>query len=364
MGYEPPVLPPFAAKKEKILGRNLAAVREKYGLKDKPIVKLGSNENPLGISSAAKAAIFDVAAGASRYPDPDGDALRRVLAEGFGVPFEWVVLSAGSAEFVDWSARAFVGPGRAAVMSDYSFSAYKSSVKASGGRPISVPALEYGHDLPRMAAAIGDDVSVVFVTNPNNPTGTLLDGGALERFLEIVPQRVIVVLDEAYIQFVPQERQYDSMALVRRFPNLVVLRTFSKAYGLAGLRVGFGICQESVADVFARIRSIYSVNAVAIAAAAAAFRDTEHLAATIENNRLGMLQLTAGLNKLGYRYLPSYGNFIMVDVANGQTANERLLKEGVIVRTLDNYGLKEWVRISVGTPSENARLLEAIGPRV
>lgn len=360
MTYIPPVLPQFTARQEKILGRNLAAVRRQFGLPPERIVKLGSNENPLGMSPRAAAAVAAAAGEASRYPDPDGDDLRACLAEAHGVPADWIVLGTGSSEFIEWAARAFVGFGGAAVMSDLSFMAYQAAVKASGGRPIVVPARDFGHDLDSMASAVTELVNVIYLTNPNNPTGTFLRGVEIERFLETVPERVVVILDEAYVQFVDPAEQYDAIDLVRRFPNLVVMRTFSKAYGLAGFRVGYAVCGPEIAGIFGQIKAIYNVGTLALLAAKEAFRDRDHLAATIANNLRGRAQLYAGLCEQGVEYLPTSANFILVNVGDAELSNTRLLEQGVIVRTLGNYGLKEWLRVSIGLPEENDRFLEAL----
>lgn len=360
MAYHPPLLPQYTVSKESILGRNVAAVMQKFGLKPEQIVKLGSNENPLGMSERAAAVVSDTSARAARYPSPDGDLLRTCLAEEHGVTPDWIALGAGSSEFISISAAAFVGPGRAAVISDYAFLAAKGAVRRSGGRMIVVPALNFGHDLDVIAAAIDDDVSVVYLVNPNNPTGTYLSGEEITRFLETIPERVVVMLDEAYIHFVEPADSYDTVALVRRFPNLVMMRTFSKAFGLAGMRVGYVLCDPAMAAVFAHFKPIYNVGTLSLVAAVETVKDRGFLEATIENNRRGRKQIHEGLLALGVKFLPSTTNFFMVNVGNAETVNEKLLERGVIVRTLPNYGLPEWFRVSVGLPAENDRFLEAL----
>ena len=223
-----------------------------------------------------------------------------------------------------------------------------------------MPAVAYGHDLEAMALAIADDTRVVFVANPNNPTGTFVDAGRLEAFLAKVPARVAVVLDEAYTEYLDPEQRYDSMPWVRRFPNLVVSRTLSKAYGLAGLRIGFTVSQPAITDLMNRVRQPFNVNSLAQAAAVAALADEDFLARSYQVNRDGLRQLTQGFTRLGLSFVPSSGNFVLVRIGPADQVNDRLLRAGVIVRPVGNYGLPEWLRVTVGLPQENERLLEAL----
>jgi histidinol-phosphate aminotransferase len=223
-----------------------------------------------------------------------------------------------------------------------------------------VPAREHGHDLDAMAAAVADDTTLMYVANPNNPTGTYLSAAALERFLEGVPARVVVVLDEAYNEYLPPELRMDTVAWVRRFPNLLVSRTFSKAYGLAGLRVGYGLAQPALTDLLNRVRQPFNVNSLAQAAAVAALADTDYLTRSYELNRAGMRSFTEAFAALGLPYVESQGNFVLVRVGDGARVYQALLTRGVIVRPVGNYGLPEWLRVSIGLPEENAAFLAAL----
>jgi histidinol-phosphate aminotransferase len=250
------------------------------------------------------------------------------------------------------------------VYSQYSFAVYALATQGVGGRAIVVPAQEYGHDLDAMAAAIDAGTRLVYIANPNNPTGTFIPAAQIEAFLDKVPPAVIVVLDEAYNEYLAPENQFESAQWVRKYPNLVVSRTFSKAYGLAGLRVGFAIAQPEVTDLMNRIRQPFNVNSLAQAAAIAALNDKDFLAKGARNNLEGYRQLTAAFDAMGLQYVPSYGNFVLVKVGQddgaGARVNLALLKQGVIVRPVGSYGLPQWLRISIGLPQENAAFIEAL----
>jgi histidinol-phosphate aminotransferase len=241
---------------------------------------------------------------------------------------------------------------------------YALATQGLGARAIVVPAVKYGHDLDAMLAAIEEDTRLVFIANPNNPTGTFIEGPALEAFLEKVPKRVAVVLDEAYTEYLATDRRYDSISWVRRYPNLVVSRTFSKAFGLAGLRVGFAIAQPELTDLLNRLRQPFNVNSMAQAAAIAALDDTAFLEQTAALNTAGYQRLTQAFDKLGLEYVPSFGNFVLVRVGNddgaGARVNLALLKQGVIVRPVGNYGLPQWLRVTIGLPEENEAFLAAL----
>jgi histidinol-phosphate aminotransferase len=257
-----------------------------------------------------------------------------------------------------------VQKGESVVFSQYSFAVYALATQGVGGRGIVVPAVEYGHDLDAMAAAIQPDTKLVYIANPNNPTGTFIPAARIEAFLGKVPANVIVVLDEAYNEYLKPEDQFESALWVRKYPNLVVSRTFSKAYGLAGLRVGFAIAQPVVTDLMNRIRQPFNVNSLAQAAAIAALNDKEFLEKGARNNFEGYAQLTRAFDELGLEYVPSHGNFVLVRVGDddgaGARVNIALLKQGVIVRPVGAYGLPQWLRISIGLPEENARFIEAL----
>jgi histidinol-phosphate aminotransferase len=280
------------------------------------------------------------------------------------VPADWITLGNGSNDILEIAAHAFVQKGQAVVYAQYSFAVYALATQGVGARGIVVPAKNYGHDLDAMAAAIDADTRLVYIANPNNPTGTFISAPEIEAFLAKVPASVVVVLDEAYNEYLEQKDQFESTQWVRKYPNLIVSRTFSKAYGLAGLRVGFAIAQPAVTDLMNRIRQPFNVNSLAQAAAIAALNDKEFLQKGAENNRAGYRQLTAAFEELGLEYVPSYGNFVLVKVGDddgaGARVNVALLKQGVIVRPVGAYGLPQWLRISIGLPEENGRFVEAL----
>jgi histidinol-phosphate aminotransferase len=290
--------------------------------------------------------------------------LKAALSVKYSVPAEWITLGNGSNDILELAAHAFIEPGQAAMYAQYSFAVYPLAVQAAGGRAIVVPAKDFGHDLVAMANAIAADTKLIFVANPNNPTGTFIPAADIEAFLDKVPPQVVVVLDEAYNEFLAPEFQYESTAWVKRYPNLIVSRTFSKAYGLAGLRVGFGIAQPAITDLLNRIRQPFNVNSVAQAAAIAALNDRAFLQQSARINADGYQQLIGAFKELGLEYIPSYGNFVMVKVGGddgaGARVNLALLKKGVIVRPVGNYGLPQWLRISIGLPAENAVFIDAL----
>ena len=345
-------------------GRPISEVAREFGLDEAKIVKLASNENPLGMPESARRAMLAAVADIGRYPDSNGFDLKQTISAKYGVPQDWITLGNGSNDILELAAHAFVEPGQSVVYSQYSFAVYALATQAVGGRAIVVPALDYGHDLAAMAKAIGADTKLVFIANPNNPTGTFISAAEIEAFLRQVPQNVVVVLDEAYNEYLAPELQYDSIAWVRQYPNLLVSRTLSKAYGLAGLRIGFGIAQPSITDLLNRIRQPFNVNSMAQAAAVAALNDSAFLRKSAQVNTEGYRQLTQTFEEMGLKYVPSYGNFVLVKVGNddgaGARVNLALLKQGIIVRPVGNYGLPHWLRISIGLPEENAAFVTAL----
>lgn len=345
-------------------GKPIAEVAREFGLDEAKIVKLASNENPSGMPESAKQAMLAAMADIARYPDPNGFDLKAAISAKYAVPAEWITLGNGSNDILELAAHAFVEPGQAAMYAQYSFAVYPLAVQEVGGRAIVVPAKNYGHDLQAMAQAITADTKLIFIANPNNPTGTFIPAAEIEAFLNVVPPQVVVVLDEAYNEFLAPELQYESTAWVKRYPNLLVSRTFSKAYGLAGLRVGFGIAQPAITDLLNRIRQPFNVNSLAQAAAIAALNDTAFLQQSARLNADGYRQLTQAFDALGLEYVPSYGNFVLVKVGSDEGAGARvnlaLLKKGVIVRPVGNYGLPQWLRVSIGLPMENAIFIEAL----
>jgi histidinol-phosphate aminotransferase len=345
-------------------GKPIAEVAREFGLDEAKIVKLASNENPLGMPQSAKQAMLKAMADIGRYPDSNGFDLKAAITAKYDVPSDWITLGNGSNDILELAAHAFVQPGQSVVYAEYSFAVYPLATQAVGARAIVVPAKNFGHDLPAMAKAITPDTRLIFIANPNNPTGTFVPAAEIDAFLKIVPQHVVVVLDEAYNEFLAQELQYESIAWVRQYPNLLVSRTLSKAYGLAGLRIGFGIAQPSVTDLLNRIRQPFNVNSLAQAAAIAALNDTEFLQKSAKLNADGYHQLTQAFDAMQLEYVPSYGNFVLVKIGNddgaGARVNLALLKQGVIVRPVGNYGLPQWLRISIGLPQENAIFIEAL----
>nr|WP_315216960.1 histidinol-phosphate transaminase [uncultured Duganella sp.] len=345
-------------------GKPIAEVAREFGLDEASIVKLASNENPFGVPESAVQAMTAAATDLGRYPDANGFELKAALSKRYDVPADWITLGNGSNDILEIAAHAFVERGQAIVYSQYSFAVYALATQGVGARHIVVPAKAYGHDLPAMLAAIDADTRLVFIANPNNPTGTFIPAADIQAFLDKVPSNVVVVLDEAYNEFLAEENQFESAEWVKKYPNLLVSRTFSKAYGLAGLRVGFGIAQPALTDLMNRIRQPFNVNSMAQAAAIAALNDKDFLKRSAANNAAGYQQFTEAFNQLGLEFVPSYGNFVLVKVGNDPAAGARvnlsLLKQGVIVRPVGNYGLPEWLRVSIGLPQENAVLIAAL----
>jgi histidinol-phosphate aminotransferase len=350
-------------------GKPIAEVAREFNLDPQAIVKLASNENPFGLPESARQAMLTAALDLGRYPDANGFDLKAALSSKYDVPQDWITLGNGSNDILEIAAHAFVQQGQAIVYAQYSFAVYALATQGLGARAIVVPALadgqnKFGHDLPAMQAAIDADTRLVFIANPNNPTGTFIPALELEAFLEQVPAHVVVVLDEAYNEFLGPDQQYESSAWIKRYPNLLISRTFSKAYGLAGLRVGFAIAQPKLTDLMNRIRQPFNVNSMAQAAAIAALGDTAFLEQGARNNAAGYLQLTQAFDALGLEYVASHGNFVLVrvglDDGAGARVNLALLKQGVIVRPVASYGLPQWLRISIGLPQENASFIAAL----
>jgi histidinol-phosphate aminotransferase len=341
-------------------GKPISELAREMGLKEKNIIKLASNENPLGVSPRAKAAIKNAIAELGRYPDGNAFELKSALSRRYGVPEECIVVGNGSNDLLEMAASVFLAPGRSAVYSEHAFAVYPLATQARGARSIVVPAKNYGHDLQAMAAAIAGDTRLVFIANPNNPTGTFVPGADLERFVAGAPRETAVVVDEAYTEYLPRELRYDSIAWLKKYPNFILTRTFSKVYGLAGLRVGFGLMQPAVADLFNRVRQPFNVNSLALAAATAALDDRKFVAKSVTMNRTGMAALGRAFRKLGLEYIPSSANFVCFRVPRTSEIYDKLLRQGVIVRPVAGYGLPEHLRVTVGTPKENERFLRAL----
>jgi len=342
-------------------GKPTSELARELGLKEESIVKLASNENPRGIGPRTRAAIEAALGDIARYPDGNGHELKTALARRYGVDMGALVLGNGSNDVLELVALAFLGPGRAAVYAQHCFAVYPLATQARGARSIAVPAKNFGHDLEAMLAAIDDETYVVWVANPNNPTGTMLPPQEIESFLKRVPERVIVVIDEAYNEYLSPELKGETVKWLKRHPNLVVTRTFSKAYGLAGLRVGYALAHPSVADIMNRVRQPFNVNSIALAAAVGALEDMEFVARSFADNLQGLRQIEEGAARLGLDWIPSHGNFITVRVGKANEIFRRLLKRGVIVRPVGGvYQLPEHLRITIGTAQENERFLAAL----
>ncbi len=339
-------------------GKPMTELARDMGIPVESILKLASNENPLGMSPKAQVAVAAAISGIARYPDPF--ELIAKLAGMAGVAQQQVVLGNGSNDVLDLIARVFLCAGRSAVFSQHAFAVYPLATMSTGAALICTPARDFGHDLDAMRAAIRPDTRIVWIANPNNPTGNFLPYPALRAFLAEVPQEVIVVLDEAYNEYIPPEARVDSAAWIAEFPNLVVCRTFSKIYGLAGLRIGYALAAPEVADLMNRVRQPFNVNNLAIAGALAALDDHEFVATSYALNAAGKLQLVAGFERLGLSYIPSFGNFVTFKVGDGAGINQKLLQQGVIVRPIGGYGMPEWLRVTIGSETENARFLEAL----
>ena len=345
-------------------GKPITEVARELGLDERNIVKLASNENPRGISPKALAAVKAALPELGRYPD--GFELTRALSQRLGVPMQQIVLGNGSNDVLELAGMAFLAPGCSAVYSQHAFAVYPLATQARGAHSIVVPAKDFGHDLEAMLAAIRPDTHVVFIANPNNPTGTMLGAAQLESFLTRAPKNVIVVIDEAYNEYLDPALRCPSIEWIARFPNLIVTRTFSKVYGLAGLRVGYGICRAEVADLLNRVRQPFNVNNLAIVAAVAALEDAEFVRESYALNVAGMAQLVEGCKRLGLAWIPSFGNFLTVEIpragGNSRAAAvfQKLLKLGVIVRPLAGYAMPDHLRVTIGLAAENARFLDAL----
>jgi histidinol-phosphate aminotransferase len=341
-------------------GKPIAELERELGITG--IVKLASNENPLGASPAAVAAMQAAIKSIALYPDGNGFDLKDALVKRYAVAHANITLGNGSNDLLELAARAFLAPGDKVVYAAHAFAVYALATQAVGATGITVPATQgYGHDLPAMLnVAKENKAKMVFIANPNNPTGTLLSADDLLKFMRALPDEILVVLDEAYNEYLAVDKRYDSVAWLKEFPNLIISRTFSKAYGLAGLRVGYALAHEQVTDMMNRVRQPFNVNAVAQAAAVAALRDVSFVKQTFELNQRGMVQITEGLTKLGLEYIPSFGNFVAFRIGGATAMYRRLLELGVIVRPIANYDMPDWLRVSIGLESENAKFLTAL----
>lgn len=352
--------PGLASLKPYVPGKPLSALERELGISGS--IKLASNENPLGPGPAARAAIAGALDELGRYPDGGAFDLRAAIASRHAVDPSCVTVGNGSNDVLDMVARVFLWPGRESLFPQYAFAVYPISSMAVGATPVVAPARDYGCDLDAMQARVSPRTGVVWIANPNNPTGTRLGGDALRDFIAAVPPTVIVVVDEAYYEYVRAADHPDVTTWLDDFPNLVVTRTFSKAHGLAALRVGYGLSHPDIADLLNRVRQPFNVDTIAQAAATASLTDTAHIERSVALNDQGMRQLVDGLDRLGLAYIPSFGNFVSVDVGRDAGDVDRsLLRLGVVTRPVANYGLPNHLRISIGLAEENQRLLDALG---
>jgi len=351
-------------------GHDLVSLRRRFAeaqLVGTPLIELGSNENPYGASPCARQAIVDALVSIHIYPDPLGGDLKRALAAFHGVETSRLLLGNGSHELLMQFAQVFAGPGDEVVASKFGFAVYALAAQAAGATFCPAPALprghamQHGHDLPELRAVIGPRTKLVYLANPNNPTGTWFSADAFAAFMASLPSDVIVVVDEAYAEFVDAADYASALPLVASYPNLVVTRTFSKAYALAGLRVGYAIADAGLIAVMERVRESFNVNALGLAAAEAALADGAHLHSSISGNSMQRAALSAALRARGLHVSPSQTNFLLV--AFGERASHveaALVSRGVVLRPMGGYGLGEYLRITVGSVSGNERLLAAL----
>jgi len=339
-------------------GKPVEELERELGLTN--IVKLASNENPLGASKRVRE-ILKQTQDVSRYPDGNGHTLKAALAKRHGVSVEQITLGNGSNDVLELVARAVVTSEHEVIFSEHAFAVYPLVAQAIGAKSVVIPALAWGHDLEAMAAAISENTRLLFIANPNNPTGTWLKKDKLRKLVEAVPENVIVVVDEAYFEYVVEPDYPNCIALLNDFPNIVVTRTFSKAHGLAGLRVGYAVSHPDLADLMNRVRQPFNVNSLALLAAETALADSDHIEQSIRLNQSGMQQLADSFENLGLHYIPSVANFICVDLQQpGTEVFNKLLHEGVIVRPIDIYGMPNHLRITIGLEEENDKFIKAL----
>ncbi|HTG43070.1 MAG TPA: histidinol-phosphate transaminase [Verrucomicrobiae bacterium] len=340
-------------------GRPIEEVAREHNLPAESIIKLASNENPLGPSPKAVAAMCAVLDNLHLYPDGNAFYLKRKLAQKLQVTPENIILGNGSNEVIEFVSHALMRPGVEVVASEYCFAVYPIMTHLFGARLVTVPATNLGHDLPAMLEAVTPETRVMFVANPNNPTGTLAAKEEVFKLVRWVPDSVLLVMDEAYLDFL--EDPADLLPLVREGrENILLMRTFSKIYGLAGLRLGYGIGHPQFIAALEKVRQPFNINSLIQAGAMAALDDEEHLVRTRQNNLKGLRFFTEELQKLNIEFLPSAANFVLVRVGRGPQVFESMQRQGVITRPMGGYKLPEWIRITIGTPAENQRCLESL----
>ena len=341
-------------------GRPIEEVARELGLPADDLIKLASNENPLGPSRLAVAAMRKALAQVNLYPDGNAFYLKQKLAAKLGLTPAHLILGNGSNEVIEFVGHAAIAPSAEVVVSQYCFAVYPIVTALFGGKLVVVQAKDYGHDLDAMLAAITPNTRVLFVANPNNPTGTCVPAEDLARFVAAVPENVVLALDEAYIEFLDQPLDLLPEIQAGRRPNLLLMRTFSKIYGLAGLRLGYGIGHPDLIVELEKVRQPFNINAIAQIGALAALDDTAHAERTRRKNSSGLKFYARAFRKLGLQFIPSAANFILVRVGDGQRVFSEMQRLGVIVRPMGGYQLPEWIRISIGTSKENKRCLEAL----
>lgn len=360
MGLPFPLNPALADLPVYQPGRPIDEVARELGIPPADIIKLASNENPLGPSPKALAAMRGVLAQLHLYPDGNAFHLKRALAEHLDLDPAHLILGNGSNEIIEFVGHALMTPGVEVIVSQYCFAIYPIVARLSGATLITVPAKDLGHDLPAMLGAVTPRTRVMFVANPNNPTGTLAPRADVIRLVNEIPSHVLLVMDEAYLEFLKQP--VDFLPLIRRgqAPNLLLMRTFSKIFGLAGLRLGYGIAQPELIAALEKVRQPFNINAIAQAGALAALEDNEHLGRTRANNQAGLEFFALAFRQLNWEFVPSHANFVLLRVGDGKAVFEALQKEGIITRSMGGYGLPEYIRISIGTAAENSRCLDAL----
>lgn len=341
-------------------GKPIELVAREYGIAPDNIIKLASNENPFGPSPKALDAVRHASVNIHRYPEQY--ELLQALANHLGVESNMLLLGNGSNDVIDLVARTFLGHDDEAVSSQYAFAIYAIATQSAGAKNIVVPAKEYNHDLDVMQAAITERTKVIWIANPNNPTGTFIPYSDVKRFLQKIPSHIVVVLDEAYFEYLDPKQRANSIAWLFEHPNLILMRTFSKIYGLASLRVGYGVTSPKTADLLNRVRHPFNVNGLAIAAATAALEDHGFVTKSYTETKKGREQLLQHLQKMQVECLPAYGNFVTIQLNEAEKINDALLKQGVIVRQLASYGMPDCLRVTVGTEIENSRFLNALKP--
>ena len=337
-------------------GRPISEVARELGIPEEKIVKLASNENPAGISNLAKIAIKNSINEIERYPDGNGFYLKKIISKKFSISSEQIILGNGSNDILELAARTFVTPKEEIIYSQHAFAVYKLVTKSIGAIGVEVPAKNYGHDLNKFLSSITNNTKLIFIANPNNPTGTLIQKEPLKVFLDNVPNNIVVVLDEAYDEYLSDNLKSNSFNWLKKYKNLIISKSFSKAYGLAGLRIGYGVGTSNLIELMNRVRQPFNVNNVAQLAAIASLKDNAFIEESRILNNQGMKQIVDAFNNLGLQFIPSYGNFVSFKLQDEKTTMlyyQHLLKNGVIVRPISNYDLPEFLRVSVGLEKEN-----------